>query len=98
MCVGGFTGISASMYVPTYILRRYKKTHMALKIRTTLAVKNEIHAGQPKCVPNEHPTPMVTTHASYVGDSGSNLHIHRSVILMFLLFSTVPLGKCWDSK
>jgi len=47
---------------------------------------------------HEHPTPMVTTHASYVGHSGSNLHIHRSVILMFLLFSTVPPGKCWDSK
>jgi hypothetical protein len=66
---------------------------MALKIRTTLAGKNEIHAGQPKCIPKEHHTPMVTTHASYVGDSGSNLHIHRSVILMVLLFSTVLLAN-----
>ena len=70
---------------------------MALKIRTLVA-KNVIHAGQPKCVPNDHHTPVVTTHASYVGDSGSNLHIHRSVILMFLLFSTVLPGKCLDSK
>jgi hypothetical protein len=58
------------MYVPTYILQRCKKTYVAVKFRTTLVVKNEIHAGQPKCVPNEHHTQMVTTHASYVGDSG----------------------------
>ena len=43
---------------------------MAVKIGTTLVVKNEIHAGQPKCLPNEHHTQMVTTHASYIGDSG----------------------------
>jgi hypothetical protein len=53
---------------------------MALKIRTTLVVKNAIHAGQPKRVPNEHHTPMVTTHASYVGDSGSYLYIHRQLL------------------
>jgi hypothetical protein len=96
--VWGFRGISASMYVPTYILGRRKKAQMALKITTTLVDKNKIHAGQPKCIPNEHHTPVVTTQASYVGDSESNLHIHRSVILMFLLFSTVLPGKCWDSK
>jgi len=76
----GFRGISASMYVPTYILHRCKKTHMAVKIRATLVIKNAIHADQPQCVPNEHHTPMVTTRASYVGDSGSYLHIHRQLL------------------
>jgi len=53
---------------------------MAVKIRATLVIKNAIHADQPQCVPNEHHTPMVTTRASYVGDSGSYLHIHRQLL------------------